>query len=568
MNPAEISAFQRLEYDAGFQRQVATQLHRVVRVLIRVKTMAVQAFVPSWGCAAPRSAHWDYVPIASSPSRPFSWFRSHVRRRSSTGTRTHAVTRADSEAAQGRAVGQKPMPTQVSLWETLQALQRNAGVAGFAVDELRAKYGDVFRVDLGVFKPVILCGHDSLRLMANAPDSELSFGANMVPALQIVMEPKDYAATVFPFMDYPLDPTLMPNFEKMLVEAFRKTNHLTKYRERSQTAIRRELARLAEDNFAETDFVEVCSRVLFASSTTILLGDRFASAYGYQLWRDYFELEALAKGPGYQLMPNAPWNAKVQIVRRKARRAIQDEIERRIARSLKPTLDETDDYLDIILYMMDDVTIGSRKVGAIVDQIMSIFLAMHITTVTSASWTTVRLAQDPGAIKTIRDELASLDLTQLASFLPGAMRTLDAYWNETMRIATIGPLPRWAMKDIEFQGVRIPAKSTVVHYMNTTHLDPTIYPDPLLFDPNRFLDPQVTKELTRSAKFWKFGVGAHTCTGSRLGEMVLKLFWTELLSTYEISTSMTAAQLLDFVPSKFGAEMPKETMRVKIIPRT
>ena len=89
---------------------------------------------------------------------------------------------------------------------------------------------------------------------------------------------------------------------------------------------------------------------------------------------------------------------------------------------------------------------------------------------------------------------------------------------ESMRLHPIVPMHmRTAMNSFDIDGMEIPAGSTVVIAFHATHFMSKHFPEPEKFDIERYAPPRL--EHRNSAVYAPFGIGTHTCMGSR---------WTEL----------------------------------------
>ncbi|KAI1429626.1 3-hydroxyphenylacetate 6 hydroxylase [Xylaria sp. FL1777] len=112
---------------------------------------------------------------------------------------------------------------------------------------------------------------------------------------------------------------------------------------------------------------------------------------------------------------------------------------------------------------------------------------------------------------------------------------------EALRYFCVLPLalPRETIKDIDYEGVRIPSGSTI--YMNAwaCNRDPELFPDPDRFEPARwFTNPD--------APIFVFGLGYRMCSGHLLAMRELYLIFMRLLSSFVIETS----EKIDCDPSK------------------
>ncbi|KAI1811592.1 putative cytochrome P450 phenylacetate hydroxylase [Poronia punctata] len=115
---------------------------------------------------------------------------------------------------------------------------------------------------------------------------------------------------------------------------------------------------------------------------------------------------------------------------------------------------------------------------------------------------------------------------------------------ESLRYFSVIPLglPRTSVKDIEYQGVRIPAGSTV--YMNAwaCNRDPELFPDPEAFVPERW--------YTRpDAPVFGFGLGYRMCAGHLLAMRELYVIFMRLIGSFRIEMP-EGERKIDCDPSK------------------
>jgi cytochrome P450 len=65
-----------------------------------------------------------------------------------------------------------------------------------------------------------------------------------------------------------------------------------------------------------------------------------------------------------------------------------------------------------------------------------------------------------------------------------------------------------ATADVHISGHRIPKDAIVFGFLTTSHLDPTNFPEPYHFRPDRFLD-DVTATVQYKDRFIPFSVGGY-----------------------------------------------------------
>jgi cytochrome P450 len=132
------------------------------------------------------------------------------------------------------------------------------------------------------------------------------------------------------------------------------------------------------------------------------------------------------------------------------------------------------------------------------DELVTLLLAGHETTATAMAWAVELLLTHP-------DKLAAL-----RADLPNGDDYLDAVIHETMRLRP--PLPlfdRLVCEPIEVLGYRIPAGTVMACNIVGVHRRPDLYPEPLRFRPERFL------ETPPETYGWlPFGGGVRRCLGA------------------------------------------------------
>jgi cytochrome P450 len=96
----------------------------------------------------------------------------------------------------------------------------------------------------------------------------------------------------------------------------------------------------------------------------------------------------------------------------------------------------------------------------------------------------------------------------------GNLEYLDAVLKETLRL--YAPLPASEPRSLPtysvIDGFQIPAGTVVSMSPYTLHRNPDVFPDPLVFNPERWLgDPKEVAEMKKC--FWAFSSGGRMCIG-------------------------------------------------------
>ncbi|MFF4225103.1 cytochrome P450 [Streptomyces abikoensis] len=156
------------------------------------------------------------------------------------------------------------------------------------------------------------------------------------------------------------------------------------------------------------------------------------------------------------------------------------------------------------------------------DELLSLLMAGAETTSTTLSWALHELGRRPEITRRIRDECDALP----ADALPGAatLPFTDRFLREVLRLHQ----PSWllmrrALEPVRVRGVELPQGAELVYSAVTMHRDPAYYPDPLRFDPDRWL-ARTEKDLPPGA-YVPFALGNRKCIGDHFAmtEMLVVL---------------------------------------------
>jgi cytochrome P450 len=118
------------------------------------------------------------------------------------------------------------------------------------------------------------------------------------------------------------------------------------------------------------------------------------------------------------------------------------------------------------------------------------------------------------------------------SFWEGELPTLDACVRESHRIAlTVIPLRRNLGGEIKIGEQVVKPGDFLVYPMDEVHFNPEYYPEPLKYDPGRWLRPDPV--LNAPYAFLGWGAGRHPCTGMKIAKLEMKLILVMFLTRYE-----------------------------------
>ena len=184
------------------------------------------------------------------------------------------------------------------------------------------------------------------------------------------------------------------------------------------------------------------------------------------------------------------------------------------------------------------------------DQVVTLIGAGFDTTAAAFSWLLWRAVLLPGLWQRLALEA---DAAFKGGAAPADDRTLSqltlasATVHESLRLHPAGLAGvREAMVDVVVCGYRVPARTIVAWSPYLSGRDPAVWPDPLAFDPDRFLD-LTAEQRTAADRLWvPFGGGTRNCIGFVLAQMELTIFLARFAQRLDISA------VSDVVPAPYG----------------
>ncbi|MFE3248102.1 cytochrome P450 [Streptomyces sp. NPDC059209] len=180
--------------------------------------------------------------------------------------------------------------------------------------------------------------------------------------------------------------------------------------------------------------------------------------------------------------------------------------------------DTYDDIVSLLLTAQDD-TGATLPDDEILSEIVALLAAGSETTAVVLAWLFHELGRNPEMERRLHEEVDSVlaEGPLTAERIPRLVYTRMLV-SETLRLYSPAWLvTRQAVSDVRLGEYTLPAGSDVIWSAYALHRDPGIYPDPLRFDPDRWLPerPQPPK-----GGFIPFGSGKRMCIGDAFA-------WTE-----------------------------------------
>jgi cytochrome P450 len=197
-----------------------------------------------------------------------------------------------------------------------------------------------------------------------------------------------------------------------------------------------------------------------------------------------------------------------------------------------------DDLLGVLIDARDSETNAAMDDQQLRDEVLSLLLVGHEATATTLAWAIHYLAQHPGDLERLRDEVDAI----LEGGDPDAadIKLLEYSKRVIQEVARLRPSISWfarvAIADDNIAGQPIKAGTTVLISQYLIHHDPAIWEDPTVFNPDRFLP----EKIARRPKFayLPFGAGLRASLGSGFTTMEIQMALALLLRRFDVQTTV------------------------------
>ncbi|VAH39975.1 unnamed protein product [Triticum turgidum subsp. durum] len=196
--------------------------------------------------------------------------------------------------------------------------------------------------------------------------------------------------------------------------------------------------------------------------------------------------------------------------------------------------DVHDDMLDALLRSGGDGAREKLSDEQIIDLLIALIYSGYETMSTTSMMAVKYLSDHPRALDELRRE--HLDIRKGKSPEEAisyeefkSMAFTRAVIFETLRLATVvNGLLRKTTRDVEMNGYVIPKGWRIYVYTREINYDPSMYPDPMTFNPWRWLE----KNMESHPHFMLFGGGGRMCPGKEVGTAEIATFLHYFVTRY------------------------------------
>lgn len=184
-----------------------------------------------------------------------------------------------------------------------------------------------------------------------------------------------------------------------------------------------------------------------------------------------------------------------------------------------------DDLLDMLIHTVDEETGEKMSMNALLDEVMTIFIAGHETTANALAFAWYLLASHPNEKQKLLNEIISLPTEKPEMMNLRELKFHRMVVDETLRLFPPGwVIGRQAIQADKLGEYDLPAKCTCGIPVYVIHRSKTYWNDPENFIPERFNEENISS--VPKFAYFPFGGGPRLCIGQMFAiyEMQIAIF--------------------------------------------
>lgn len=397
-----------------------------------------------------------------------------------------------------------PTPDAATSWQVAQSLRRHRSILS-ALEKLHEKLGDVFRLPLPGFNGIVLVGPAANKFLLIESRDRLRWRAEHDPVTRLLRQ--GILVT---------DGTFHDDVRQVMTPALHK-NMFAGYVEAIGRCADQVSCQWHDD--ARIDLLDEMRQIALLILTATLFKEDF-SPHMRTLWHDILRtIHYISPGP-WLVWPGIPRPGYHHALQR------MDTYLYQLIASRRAHLGTPDDLLGALIASgMSDALIR--------DQLLTMLIAGHDTSTALLAWSLYLLTIHPEIMARVRMELdavVGMHVPALAHIRQ--LSYLDCVLKETLRLyPPIHLGSRIAATDLTFQNYCFPAGTRLLYSLYLTHRDTKYWPNPQIFDPQRFSQEHAGQHPAYT--FLPFGGGPRNCIGAAFAQVEAKLVLARILQQFE-----------------------------------
>ncbi|MCY0928862.1 cytochrome P450 [Streptomyces sp. H27-H1] len=206
-----------------------------------------------------------------------------------------------------------------------------------------------------------------------------------------------------------------------------------------------------------------------------------------------------------------PYNRRFDGAAARLRQIIDQVIEQYRAEE-KTARGDRHDLLSLLLAGVDSETGSTMDAEQVRDEVIAIMFAGTETSATTLSWIFHELGRHPEVEARVHAEVDAVVGSRPVrpADIPALTYTNNVF-QEALRLHSPLLFTRRALAPLTLGGISIPAGAELAYSPYALHRDPVLFPDPAVFDPDRW--QHGASERARTHSYVPFGAGQHKCIG-------------------------------------------------------
>lgn len=393
---------------------------------------------------------------------------------------------------------------------------RRLGLVDFVID--RSRLGDVFALDFGALRPVVLTRPEHLHHVLIDRKENYPKG-DSVRNFRIIVGNGLFTADGEQWRAHRA--VIQPHFRKSAVEGYGKQM------ERAvQHCVTRWDARIGTRIDALDEMMDLALDVVgYSMFSKPIAGGKYDLARHYK--RALEEIGPREHSITFPMWVPTPSNLRLRWHKWNIDSYIHGAMAERRASGRREN-----DLLEALLSAGASVTKDGLSDQQILDELATILIAGHETSALTMAWVFFHLAKHPRVEARLLEELRGVLGGRDATVDDvGRFPYLRAIVDECLRLyPPVWINPRIALEEDTIGGFRIPAETMVLIGTYFTHRRPEIWGDPDVFRPERFLDRPNPDRF----EFLPFGAGGRTCAGLAFAYQEILLAMATLVQRFTV----------------------------------
>jgi cytochrome P450 len=404
-----------------------------------------------------------------------------------------------------------------------------------AMQVFHRELGDVFRIQLPGFTPVVLAGPEAARFVLVQGRHDFRWRNESDPVTHllrhgVLVEDGDSHDNLRRLMAPSLHRRMLDGYTKIILDSADEVTHNWKLGSHPDMLV--EMRKIA---------LLVLTRSLFRSDISPEMA---------KLWHAILGVIAYISPGVWMIWRNAPRPSYRQAIHRMDQYLYRMINLRR--QELKSIENQGDLLSTLILSGLDDALIR--------DQLLTMLIAGHDTSTALLSWSLYLLGAHPDAYQRVRKEIDTLTGGNPAAAIDciGEMHYLQAVLEESLRLyPPIHLGSRLAAIDLEYDGYLIPAGERVIYSIYLTQRHPAHWSQPDEFIPDRHLNSHPAPY-----NWLAFGGGPRNCIGAAFGQLETRLILARIFQQFDLQLTEKR------VHPHMGATLePRPSVRMRILRR-